>query len=142
MRKCLWGCVAAICLAGPVFADAKATDAVNALRAKAGKAPVVYSARLEAIAMGHARDMARRGRMTHKSANGDGPGERARAQGYGWCMIAENVAWGQQSLREVMQSWKGSKGHRRNMLQTHATELGVARASGDYWVMVLAKPGC
>ena len=129
-------------LAGGAAADEQALDAVNALRAAAGRNALDYSERLEAIAAGHAADMARRRVMSHESADGSGPGERARARGYRFCRIAENVAQGQRSLSEVIYAWSNSRGHRRNLLDRRVTEMGLARAPGDFWVMVLARPGC
>lgn len=140
MRVC--AIVLAIVLSGTAAADTQALATVNALRAQVGRAALAWSDRLEIIAADHAADMARRGRITHQSANGAGPGERARARGYRYCRIAENVAQGQQSRDAVISDWARSRGHRRNMLDPQVTEMGLARARGDFWVLVLALPGC
>ncbi|WP_420010693.1 CAP domain-containing protein [Tateyamaria sp.] len=47
------------------------------------------------------------------------------------------MAFGQQSLPAVMTAWMNSSGHRKNILSRKAKSVGVARATGDRWVMVL-----
>ena len=123
-------------------ADPAATAALNAFRSEQGRSPVALSRPLQRAAEAHAQDMARRGFFSHSGSSGSSVGDRVRAQGYGFCFVAENIAKGQKSLAQVMQSWAGSQGHRRNMADRRATEFALARAKGNVWVMVLAAPGC
>ncbi len=125
----------------PVSAD-PATDAINQLRAQVGAAPLSQSDALTRAAESHAQDMARHGYFAHQGRNGSSVGDRVRAQGYGFCFVAENIAKGQASLAEALRSWANSPGHRRNMLDRRATEAALARAEGNLWVLVLAAPGC
>ncbi len=129
-------------LASSATADPSVLSAVNALRSDAGRAPVTYSEPLEALAYGHAQDMAVNGFFSHTGSDGSLLGDRARRAGYGFCIIAENIAKGQRSAAEAIQGWIESRGHRRNMLDRRATEMGLARAPGAIWVMVLGRPGC
>ena len=115
---------------------------MNALRAEAGRAALRYSDQLERIARLHAEDMARSGVFSHTGSDGSTLGDRAGGAGYGFCFIAENIAKGQRTREAVMASWGQSRGHRRNMLDRRATEMGLARADGALWVMVLGRPGC
>ena len=39
-----------------------------------------------------------------------------------------------------MASWMASRGHRQNILHRKARAVGVARVTGDRWVMVLSAP--
>lgn len=126
-------------MAAPV---AGAQEALNAYRAQSGRAAVTLDPQLQSAAEAHARAMAEGGFFAHTSPSGNRLRDRARAAGYSYCFIAENIAKGQRDLREVMQGWAGSRGHRRNMLDRRATEFGLARGPGDIWVMVLGKPGC
>ncbi|WP_290560378.1 CAP domain-containing protein [Aestuariivita sp.] len=132
----------AILLAPGALADPGVLADVNAQRSEAGRAPLVYSERLERVAEGHARDIARAGFFSHIGSDGSTLAERARDKGYGFCFIAENIAKGQRSGAEAMAGWTASDGHRRNMLDRRATEMGLARADGALWVMVLGRPGC
>ncbi len=113
----------------------------NALRANAGLEPLSVSAALTRAAGGHARDMAQNDFFSHTGSDGSGIGDRARAAGYGFCFIAENIAQGQSSLDAVMTGWMNSTGHRINILSEGAREFALVR-EGDTWVMMLGRPGC
>ena len=136
--------LALLLLAAPAAADPVpgASDAVNAYRAAAGLAPAAPSEHLTVAAEMHARDMAQNGFFSHKGSNGSSSGDRARATGYRYCVVAENIAKGQRSLAEVMQGWANSPGHRANLLHPRITEFGLVRQTGDIWVLVLGTPGC
>lgn len=112
---------------------------LKGLRAEQGLGPVSPSPRLEEAAMAHAMDMADGGFFGHSGSDGSSVGDRARAAGYGWCAIAENIAQGQGSL---MGAWANSEGHRRNMLLADVTDYGLVRAPGDIWVLVLGAERC
>jgi uncharacterized protein YkwD len=140
MKKLLIACTIALSFGTPVVANPEATQLINEVRKDKRRKAVRYSNRLEAVAAGHAQEMAANGYFSHTGANGSSVGDRTSAQGYKWCFVAENIARGQTSLQEVMVAWTNSKGHYKNMIHKQALEFGVARAAGDNWVMVLAKP--
>lgn len=125
-------------IAAPLWADTTATQMLNDVRAKTGVAAVSYEPLLEAAAQRHADDMARRSFFDHRGSDGSSVGDRITAQGYQWCFVAENIAKGQRSLREVMQGWANSPGHYGNMIDRRAEAFGLATAPGAIWVMVLA----
>ncbi|MEX3317009.1 CAP domain-containing protein [Sulfitobacter sp. PS-8MA] len=124
----------------PALADPMGVEAVNALRDVKGLEPLSYNSQLEQAAEAHARDMAQHGYFGHQGRDGATVGDRVTAAGYKWCFVAENVAKGQRSLEAVMTGWTNSPGHYRNMVETRAREMGLARAGDDVWVMVLAAP--
>ena len=103
---------------------------VNEARKKAGVAPLRANARLDQAAQRHAEDMLARGYFAHQSPEGKTVRERARAAGYDWRNIGENIAEGQFSVAEVMDTWMHSPGHRRNILDPDFKELGVGLALG------------
>jgi uncharacterized protein YkwD len=105
--------------------------AVNAERRKAGLALVKANADLDEAAQKHAEDMLARNFFAHESPSGTTVRERARAAGYRWRTIGENIAEGQLSVREVMDTWMRSPGHRRNILDKSFKELGVGLAMGS-----------
>jgi uncharacterized protein YkwD len=127
-------------VAVPALADPMGLEAVNALRDVKGLTPLSYNDRLEQAAEAHARDMAKHGYFSHSGRNGSTVGKRMTKAGYEWCFVAENIAKGQRSLDAVMRGWTNSPGHYRNMVEARAREMGLARAEGDVWVMVLAAP--
>ncbi|WP_173861704.1 CAP domain-containing protein, partial [Streptomyces aureus] len=89
---------------------------VNAERAKAGCGPLSANATLTRAAQGHSEDMAARDFFDHTNPDGAGPGERVTAAGYPWSTYGENIAMGQSSPEQVMESWMNSPGHRANIL--------------------------
>lgn len=113
--------------------------ALNGIRASNGIGAVTRNAKLDRAAQNHASDMAQRAYFSHVSPDGRSVGNRAKAVGYNYCTIAENIAWGQNSEAEALQVWMDSPGHRANNLNRSVTEYGLARA-GAYWVLVLGKP--
>lgn len=115
---------------------------VNAERSARGLTPLDHSPRLDQIAQTHADDMSARNYFTHTSPEGRTPSDRARDARYNFCFIAENIARGHPDQPAAMAAWMTSSDHRGNMLSRSATQYGIARASGNYWVLVLARPGC
>lgn len=114
---------------------------LNAARATGGLGPVVANARLAQAALAHARDMEARDFFDHVAPDGGTLVDRVSATGYRYCVVAENIARGQRSLREVHEGWMNSPGHRANNLLPEITEFGLV-LEDDTWVLVLGKSGC
>jgi uncharacterized protein YkwD len=112
---------------------------VNEARRRAGIAPLRADDRLDQAAERHAADMLARGYFAHQSPEGNSVRERARAAGYDWRNIGENIAEGQFSVDEVMDTWMHSPGHRENILDPDFKQLGVGlelgRSGGAYRVV-------
>ncbi|MEE8333262.1 MAG: CAP domain-containing protein [Alphaproteobacteria bacterium] len=119
---------------------------INALRAGHGLGPVTPDRRLIAAASRHAHDMAGNDFMGHVGSDGSRTGSRADAAGYGWRLIAENVAAGPDDALVVISLWMRSPGHRNNLLTRGAVHAGFVHVARDgasyrnYWVLVLAAP--
>lgn len=103
---------------------------VNAERKRAGVRPLAANSRLDQAAQRHAADMLARRYFAHQSPEGSTVRERSRSAGYDWREIGENIAEGQLTVAEVMDSWMHSPGHRRNLLDPGFRELGVGVALG------------
>jgi len=103
---------------------------VNAERKRAGVPPLKPNSRLDVAAQRHAGDMLARAYFAHQSPEGRTVRERATAAGYDWRSIGENLAEGQLTVAEVMDTWMHSPGHRRNILDPGFRELGVGLALG------------
>jgi len=103
---------------------------VNAVRKKEGLKPLRLNSNLEKAAQRHAEDMLARGYFAHESPSGTTVSERARKAGYDWSAIGENLAFGQTSVGEVIETWMNSPGHRKNLLSRNYSELGVGLALG------------
>lgn len=104
---------------------------VNAQRKKAGAPPLRSNTRLDLAAQRHAEDMLARNFFAHASPEGKTVRDRAQAAGYDWRMVGENIAEGQLSVDEVMDTWMHSPGHRKNILDPGFKELGVGLALGQ-----------
>ena len=131
------------CAALPLAAQSgSALDWVNGFRRIKRRAPLTWSPLLERVAQAHADDMAQNGFFSHDGSDGSDIATRLDRAGYGWCAAAENIAKGHGSVAEVLEGWRASPGHRRNMLNREVTEMGLARGEGNLWVMVLGRPGC
>jgi uncharacterized protein YkwD len=103
---------------------------VNAERKRAGVPPLKPNPRLDVAAQRHAGDMLARAYFAHQSPEGKTVRERATAASYDWRSIGENIAEGQLTVTEVMDTWMHSPGHRRNILDPGFRELGVGLALG------------
>jgi uncharacterized protein YkwD len=118
-------------------------DATNAERQAAGLGPLTADAKLLAAARGHAANMAKQDKLDH-TLDGKTFDDRAKAAGYRYSRLAENIAWNQPTPKEVVAGWMNSKGHKANILNTEFTQIGVAvakNAKGEpYWVQVFGTP--
>lgn len=105
----------------------------NEFRAQEGRNEVAVNAQLTKAARYMAGYMAETGGFGH-NADGSDPATRARQHGYHYCIVSENIAYRYSSAgfttRELAQGlvegWKHSPGHRRNMLDPDVTETGAA----------------
>ena len=105
-----------------------------------------HAAALEHAARAHARDMAARDFLGHEGSDKSMPADRATRADYSWASVAENVAAGQTTAEEVVNTWLASPGHCANLMDPRYSESGVARATNPdskqviYWVQVFAAP--
>jgi uncharacterized protein YkwD len=73
--------------------------------------------------------------------DGSSPGARARAAGYAWTKVAENIAGGQITPQEAVTGWLHSPGHCRNIMGSY-DEIGVSYVTRPgselrtYWTQV------
>jgi uncharacterized protein YkwD len=106
---------------------------VNAKRAEAGCAALKIDGRITTAAQKHSSDMAARDYFSHDTPEGVDFAERMKAAGYP-SPGGENIAAGQRSPAQVMESWMNSPGHRRNILDCSFATIGVGLdTNGWYW---------
>ncbi len=116
----------------------------NDFRKQQGRRPLKVNDKLSQTAHYFADYLARTDKFSH-TADGKQPSQRVSEHGYAWCVVAENIAWEYNSdgftterlARELVEGWKHSPEHRRNLLDPDVTEIGVAvafgKASGRYY---------
>jgi len=108
-------------------------ELVNEERAKAGLAPLTLDAKLSEVAMLKAKDMYDNNYFDHQSPTYGSPFDMMRANGITYNTAGENIAKGQRTPEEVMNAWMNSEGHRKNILNSSFTKIGVAYYNGE-WV--------
>jgi uncharacterized protein YkwD len=120
---------------------------VNAERAARGIAPVSLHGQLTQAAQAHAADQFYRDcvtQLSHTGTDGSNPGTRIARTGLSVRSWAENIACGQRTPAEVMTAWMNSSGHRRNILNSGLTHIGISVSRDSdgrlYWVQVFASP--
>jgi uncharacterized protein YkwD len=107
-------------------------DSVNVERAKESLDPLSWCPALARSATAHSVDMSLNNYFEHESLDGREISDRAKAQGYDYRTVGENIAVGQRDVAEVMEGWMNSPGHRENILRPQFTHLGSGVATGDY----------
>ena len=134
-----------------------ATDAqtliaeVNALRVNNGLQPYTVNATLMAVAQAHSDYQAAIRTVTHYSADGSRPYQRALAAGYpvggdlslGGFYSENIVAGGGMTPQEAVQIWQGDAPHLNTMLSPYLTEVGAGVANVDgylYYTLDASQP--
>ena len=110
---------------------------LNAQRASAGLPPATADARLTAAAQAHAQDMVTQNYFSHTGLDGRSSADRVRAAGYSSCRPSENIAFGQNSEAEVLQTWVNSPPHLANIDMRGPVQYGLGHV-GTKWVLVVA----
>lgn len=132
--------------------EALVVRSTNAFRAEQGLGRLGVDPALSRAARGFVEYMARTDNYGHR-ADGREPEQRARARGYDPCLLSENIAYSfttgtfgtAELASRFVEGWKESPGHRKNMVEPAATDIGVAVAksagSGKYYaVQMFGRP--
>jgi LysM repeat protein len=111
--------------------------AVNQLRAANGLPALQVNSILMSVVQAHTDYQAAIGEVTHISADGSRPRDRAAAAGYGGgatFFISENIGGGTNlSVAEVIGWWQGDDLHLTTMLGANYAEIGAGVAvAGDF----------
>ena len=121
-----------------------AATMLSGYRANNGLAAVAIDPDLMRLAAAQARAMAARDKLDHNVIRAFP--ERLKAGGYDARVAAENIGAGYHTLAEAFSGWRDSPPHRRNMLLSGASRIGIAAAyapnsqSRVYWALILAAP--
>lgn len=118
-------------------------DATNAERKKEKLEPLTADPKLTEAARSHAANMAKQGKLDH-TLDDKTFEDRAKAAGYKYSELGENIAHDQPTPKDVVEAWMKSEGHRKNILNADYTHIGVGVAKSDkgepYWVQVFGTP--
>lgn len=100
----------------------------NQFRKSNGRSPLVLKEDLNAIARKHSENMAK-GRTGFGHSGFDQRYSLVKRT-YKSCTMAENVAYGVSTGKEVVKMWQNSSGHRKNMLGNYKyVGIGTAKDS-------------
>ncbi|HEX4780299.1 MAG TPA: CAP domain-containing protein [Usitatibacter sp.] len=108
-------------------------EGTNRFRHEQGLGAVKNDVALDKVARTFATYLAATDRFDHH-ADGSSPSKRALAGGYDYCVVSENIAFEYDSrgftsvalAQGLVQGWKDSPGHRRNMLDPKVIDTGIA----------------
>ena len=132
--------------AAPTLDAREALRLVNDYRSSKGLHPLALDSHATEAAEILVKDMASHDHMSHAGPNGANLQKRLTMAGYHYKVAAENVSVGQRSFEQIMEAWKQSAPHSRNMLLADAKDMGIAfeykpdTKYKTYWTLVVAAP--
>ncbi|MGD0956982.1 MAG: CAP domain-containing protein [Candidatus Acidiferrales bacterium] len=118
------------------------TAPAQAQETKGRARPLVWDARLAAVARAHSEDMARSGALSHASSDGSLPSWRVSMTGVQWLSTGENIAKADdvaQAETLFMNEPKFEHNHRGNILNPNYTHVGIGIARGQDGSLYIAQ---
>lgn len=117
---------------------------VNVERGKNGLMALTNNWQAARVARIKSQDMINNRYFSHTSPVYGSPFKMMESYGLKFSSAAENIAKGQRTAAEVMNSWMTSPGHRANILSKTVTQIGVGAAKDSngtlYWTQLFLKP--
>lgn len=121
-------------------AEEQVAALVNQERSKHGLKPMKLNWELSRVARYKSQDMIDKNYFSHTSPTYGSPFTMMKNFGISYRAAGENIAAGQKTPQEVMNAWMNSEGHRKNILSSQYTEIGVGYAKGGsyghYWTQM------
>ena len=110
---------------------------VNEIRVKNGLKELTHDWELSRVARYKSQDMKDNNYFSHTSPVYGSPFNMMKNFGISYRTAAENIAKGQTSPQAVVNAWMNSSGHRKNILNSSFTKIGVGYVkSGNYWTQM------
>lgn len=116
---------------------------VNKERKAQGLDALTMDANMQKAAKARAKEIVQK--FSHERPNGKQYYTVLKSYNVSYTRVAENIAAGQQSAQEVMNSWMHSSGHKQNILNKSYSRIGVAMYKVPnskyiyYWVQIFAN---
>jgi uncharacterized protein YkwD len=101
---------------------------INQIRRANGLRPLSGNGRLAQVARNYSNSMASQDFFSHTDPNGNTSLERVQGAGIPFRLVAENLAWNENSADPVgraVQGWMSSPTHRTNIMRPEVNETGV-----------------
>ncbi|MFA9377837.1 MAG: CAP domain-containing protein [Lachnotalea sp.] len=113
-------------------------DLVNVERAKEGLTALTIDQNVVNAAMVRANEI--QTKFEHVRPNGSPFVTALKENGVSYRGAGENIAWGQNTPKEVVNAWMNSPGHRANIMNPNFVHIGVGNlqnsAGTQYWVQI------
>lgn len=130
--------------------EAEVLRLMNIERASEGLGTLSFSQLLREIAWSHSADMLINNYFSHDRPDGCSSSCRATNAGYAWQTVGENIYMmsgftlsDAEAAKMIVSGWMQSEGHRKNILRSAFTEVGVGVASdgkSHYITALYARP--
>ncbi len=112
-------------------------ELTNAEREKQGLKPLTLDTELSKVARIKSEDMQKNNYFSHTSPTYGSPFDMMKQFGISYRAAAENIAMGQRTPEEVVNAWMNSDGHRKNILSSSYTHIGIGYVeNGNYWTQM------
>ena len=110
---------------------------VNEIRAQNGLKKLTADWELSRVARYKSQDMKDNKYFSHTSPVYGTPYQMMKSFGITYRSAGENIAMGQRTPQAVVNAWMNSAGHRKNILNSSFTRIGVGYvADGNYWTQM------
>lgn len=116
-------------------------ELVNNIRAEAGVSPLTLDTTLCQAATVRAIEMDNTGGFSHTRPDGTDCWSVFKLYGITYRTCGENIAMGQRTPAQVVESWRNSPGHYANMVKAGFGKLGVGMSNSNriYWVQMFTN---
>jgi len=112
---------------------------VNQERARAGLKPLTLKPDLSKVAETKSQDMVNKEYFSHQSPTYGSPFDMMKRFNINYRTAGENIAQGQRTPGEVMDSWMKSPGHRQNILNPQYDSIGVGEVNKTWTQMFIGS---
>ena len=116
------------------------TRLVNVERSKRGLSELSFNTQLSNVATIKSQDMINKNYFDHTSPTYGSPFDMMKQFNISYRTAGENIAMGQRTPAEVVNSWMNSSGHRANILNANFTDIGIGVAKSSngtlYWTQM------
>jgi uncharacterized YkwD family protein len=117
--------------------ERQVVELTNQERAKNGLPALKIDTELSKVAREKSNDMQAKNYFSHTSPTYGSPFDMMKQFGIDYRAAGENIAMGQRTPEEVVKAWMNSEGHRKNILSSNFTHIGVGHdANGNYWTQM------
>lgn len=117
--------------------EKRVVELVNDIRIREGLNKLEIDKALSELARKKSEDMKKNNYFDHQSPTYGSPFDMMQSHGIHYKSAGENIAKGQTTPEKVVDAWMNSAGHRKNILKSSYTHIGVGHVkSGNFWTQM------